>query len=85
MLLADGDLYEGEWPLSGVHTFSHNLWIAATLYAAVSASFIIEQRGLPTLRMVSEKGIEEWNNDLPQRRVDALRQRHVKEIHYKHH
>lgn len=57
----------------------------ATLYAAVSASFIIEQRGLPTLRMASEKGIEEWNNDLPQRRVDALRQRHVKEIHYKHH
>jgi len=83
LLLTDGDLYEGGWLLSEVYPFSY-LWIAATLYAAVSASFIIEQRGLPTLRM-APKGIEEWNNDLPQRRVDALRRRHVKEIHYKHH
>lgn len=57
----------------------------ATLYATVSASLMIEQGGLPTLRVAPETGIEEWNNDLPQRRLDALRGRHVKEIHYKHH
>lgn len=49
----------------------------ATLYAAVSASFVIEQSGLPVLSVHSETGLEEWNNDIPQRRVDALRQRHL--------
>ncbi|KAL4081913.1 Ribokinase-like protein [Scleroderma yunnanense] len=56
----------------------------ATLYAAVSASFVIEQGGLPTLRMTPE-GVEVWNNDVPMRRVGALRQRCVRKIHYKHH
>ncbi|KAL4081914.1 Ribokinase-like protein [Scleroderma yunnanense] len=58
----------------------------ATLYAVVSASFTIEQRGLPTLRVTPETGVEEWNDDIPMRRVDALRQRHVgMERYHKHH
>ncbi|KAF8639802.1 hypothetical protein AX17_001061 [Amanita inopinata Kibby_2008] len=44
--------------------------IEATLYASVSASFIIEQEGLPVL---SPEGT--WNNDSPQRRLEVLRKR----------
>ncbi|KAL4075809.1 Ribokinase-like protein [Scleroderma citrinum] len=73
LLLGGGDIYEGRWASS-----------RATLYAAVSASFVIEQGGLPTLRMTPE-GVEVWNNDVPMRRVGALRQRCVRKIHYKHH
>ncbi|KAF9221896.1 Ribokinase-like protein [Gyrodon lividus] len=50
----------------------------ATLYASVSASFVIEQQGLPSLSVNAKTGVEEWNNDSPQRRVDALRQHHSK-------
>ncbi|KAF7331930.1 PfkB domain-containing protein [Mycena kentingensis (nom. inval.)] len=42
----------------------------ATLYASVSASFIIEQTGLPSLSSMGE-----WNHDSPQRRLDELRAR----------
>jgi len=45
----------------------------AALYATVSASFIIEQEGLPA---VTYEPIEEWNGDQPFRRLDALRKRH---------
>ncbi|KAF8845706.1 Ribokinase-like protein [Paxillus ammoniavirescens] len=50
----------------------------AALYASVSASFIIEQQGLPSLSVNPETGVEEWNNDLPQRRIDVLRQHQSK-------
>jgi hypothetical protein len=43
------------------------------LYATVSASFIIEQEGLPA---VTYTPTEEWNGDQPFRRLDALRKRH---------
>jgi hypothetical protein len=43
------------------------------LYATVSASFIIEQEGLPA---VTYTPMEEWNGDQPLRRLDALRKRH---------
>jgi len=45
----------------------------ATLYATVSASFIIEQEGLPA---VTYTPTEEWNGDQPFRRLEALRKRH---------
>jgi len=45
----------------------------AVLYATVSASFIIEQEGLP---VVTYTPTEEWNGDQPSRRLDALRKRH---------
>lgn len=44
----------------------------ATLYATVSASFVIEQEGLP---MVTFTPTEAWNEDQPSRRLDALRTR----------
>ncbi|KAH7887944.1 Ribokinase-like protein [Phlebopus sp. FC_14] len=46
----------------------------AAFYASVSASFAIEQGGLPSLTVRPESGVEEWNVDVPQRRLDALRQ-----------
>ncbi|KAI6105531.1 Ribokinase-like protein [Pisolithus sp. B1] len=57
----------------------------AAFYAAVSASFVIEQSGLPALCVHSETGLEEWNGDLPHRRVNALRQRHFDKIRNKNH
>lgn len=46
-------------------------WGIAVLYATVSASFIIEQLGLPTLAL-GEDGTECWNGDSPQRRLEML-------------
>ncbi|KAF8204950.1 Ribokinase-like protein [Pholiota molesta] len=43
---------------------------AATLHATVSASFIIEQQGLPVL----SEGL--WNGDSPLRRLEILKKRH---------
>ena len=51
---------------------------AATLYATVSASFTIEQEGLPRLTRASDEtgqDIELWNGDSPHRRLQALRDR----------
>lgn len=42
--------------------------VEATLYASVSASFVIEQNGLPVL---SSDGV--WNEDSPRTRLEALR------------
>ncbi|KAF5321091.1 hypothetical protein D9619_000958 [Psilocybe cf. subviscida] len=44
----------------------------ATLYATVSASFVIEQEGLPSLQ---SKDGETWNGDSPQWRLKLLRKR----------
>ncbi|KIP12869.1 hypothetical protein PHLGIDRAFT_20867 [Phlebiopsis gigantea 11061_1 CR5-6] len=47
----------------------------ATLYAAVSASFIIEQEGMPRLKTQSNDSgslTELWNDDEPQRRLNKL-------------
>jgi len=45
----------------------------ATLYASVSASFVIEQEGLPLAE--ADEGSWKWNGDLPQRRLLDLRNR----------
>jgi len=50
----------------------------ATLYGTVSASFTIEQEGLPRLaRTIDNSGyaVEEWNTDSPQRRLEELQNR----------
>ncbi|TEB35435.1 Ribokinase-like protein [Coprinellus micaceus] len=47
----------------------------ATFYASVSASFVIEQQGLPKLSVGTESTVT-WNGDSPQSRVDALRARY---------
>ncbi|KAF8351103.1 Ribokinase-like protein [Amanita rubescens] len=44
--------------------------VEATLYASVSASFVIEQEGLP---MLSAKLEGFWNNDSPHRRLEQMR------------
>jgi hypothetical protein len=43
----------------------------AVLYASVSASFIVEQEGLPSIQ--PDDG--SWNGDSPQRRLSDLRKR----------
>jgi len=48
---------------------------AATLHATVSASFVVEQGGLPTLTRITDddgKLREEWNGDSPYRRLKEL-------------
>ncbi|KAK4687000.1 hypothetical protein P7C73_g3117, partial [Tremellales sp. Uapishka_1] len=49
----------------------------ACLYGTVSASFVVEQFGLPVLSTTQEGGQENevWNNEVPLDRVDALRRR----------
>ncbi|KAG2118961.1 Ribokinase-like protein [Suillus discolor] len=51
----------------------------AALYASVSASFTVQQLGLPHLT-VGSNGVEEWNQDSPHRRLEALRQRQDRDI-----
>lgn len=50
-----------------------SLAFAATLHASISASFVIEQEGLPVM---SEESAGIWNGDDPFRRLDILRERH---------
>jgi len=52
---------------AGLALTNENLY-EAMLYATVSASFVIEQQGLPSF---SEDSL--WNNDTPQRRLANLR------------
>jgi len=47
--------------------------LVATLYASVSASFVIEQEGLPLIE--PDGGSWKWNGDFPQRRLLDLRNR----------
>ncbi|KAJ7117412.1 Ribokinase-like protein [Mycena crocata] len=47
----------------------------ATFYASVTASFIIEQEGLPAISI--ENGSTQWNGDTPQRRLDELKARQM--------
>lgn len=49
---------------------------AAMFYASVSASFIVEQLGLPRLTQAKAEGEEIWNGDLPRRRLSILLDRH---------
>lgn len=48
---------------------------SAVLHGTVSASFVIEQEGLPAIAFTPA---EVWNEDQPSRRLDALRERRAK-------
>ncbi|KAH6915139.1 Ribokinase-like protein [Coprinopsis sp. MPI-PUGE-AT-0042] len=48
----------------------------AVFYASVSASFIIEQQGLPTMEASSDTGDASWNADSPKERLRKLKERH---------
>ncbi|KAK1228911.1 hypothetical protein PQX77_008069 [Marasmius sp. AFHP31] len=65
--IADGDIYEGECVSSAILYLSIDHQISASLYATVSASFAIQQGGLP----VFSEGL--WNQDSPSRRLDVLK------------
>ncbi|KAJ3810517.1 Ribokinase-like protein [Lentinula aff. lateritia] len=47
----------------------------AVFYATVSASFVIEQSGLPEITSSGDKALTQWNNDSPWRRLEALKSR----------
>ncbi|KDQ64817.1 hypothetical protein JAAARDRAFT_64637 [Jaapia argillacea MUCL 33604] len=51
----------------------------AVLYATVSASFTIEQEGLPHMTRADNNGeaVELWNGDSPERRLGELVERHA--------
>lgn len=52
--------------------------MTATLYATVSASYTIEQAGLPRLTQEQDEGgriVEMWNGDSPHRRLNKLQDR----------
>lgn len=71
--LSGGDPYEGE--IIPIHRVV-KLMGSAALYATVSASFAVEQLGLPVLsteNFDSSEGL--WNDDRPKRRLDELRER----------
>ncbi|KAF7352957.1 Ribokinase-like protein [Mycena venus] len=48
-----------------------------TFHASVTASFIIEQEGLPTISLAN--GSTLWNGDSPQRRLNELKKRRVED------
>lgn len=73
-ILKTGNVYEGRYLQLFKH-YSLLTPIIAALYATISASFIIEQAGLPSLDKPAPDGSEKWNNDYPHRRLEVLRAR----------
>jgi hypothetical protein len=52
---------------------------SAAFFAAISASYTIEQHGLPRITRPSSGVLsEEWNGDSPWRRLQELKARHAK-------
>ncbi|OJA15306.1 hypothetical protein AZE42_00950 [Rhizopogon vesiculosus] len=90
LLLENGNVHKGLTVSYMIEAHKANTWVLnhsrvlATLYASVSASFTVEQLGLPHLTLNSGRE-EEWNYDSPRRRLEVLRQRHDKEIENKNH
>ena len=74
LLLAKGDVFRGMWVFFVYICALLNIVLPAAVYATVSASFIIEQEGLPTL-MRKDDGLELWNDDLPRCRLEQLESR----------
>lgn len=67
------DIYEGEF-IPNFMILTDLSVQQATLYATVSASFTIEQEGLPSIKYTSPS-VETWNGDEPLRRLEVLRKR----------
>ena len=70
LLLAQEDVYQGNRRLGTFEKLLLTIFTSAVLYATVSASFVIEQEGLPHL--TREEEVELWNRDTPKRRLDKL-------------
>ncbi|KLO20550.1 Ribokinase-like protein [Schizopora paradoxa] len=70
-----GNAYLGG--LSAGLYYTHDVFEAA-LYATVSASYTIEQRGLPKLTRFWKT--EKWNGDSPRKRLKNLKARHESRI-----
>ena len=70
LLLAQEDVYQGNRRLGTSEKLLLTIFTSAVLYATVSASFVIEQEGLPHL--TREEEVELWNRDTPKRRLDKL-------------
>lgn len=78
LTLRDGDVYEGTCSHCQHHVRIH-VQIQATFFATISASYTIEQHGLPRItRSSSDLLREEWNDDSPWRRLQELKARYSK-------
>lgn len=70
-------------PHSLISTNANTPFFSAALYATVSASFVVEQLGLPELIPYSDRGsdgggdreVDLWNGEDPQKRLEELRWR----------
>lgn len=69
LLLTGGDMQAGQ---SRTQSWTRLIGVA-TVYASVGASFIIQQRGLPSLDRTPTG--EQWNQDNPWRRLRVLSDR----------
>lgn len=73
--LCEGNVYEGEQIMLESQQKPKGIEIA-TLFAAVSASFAIEQGGLPVMTSnIQDPDAPSWNGDSPMRRLEKLRER----------
>lgn len=70
LVLSNGDLYKGKHKCRGI-IIGILIWSLAAFYASISASFIIEQEGLP--RMSTDSTM--WNGDKPYDRLEKLLKR----------
>lgn len=79
LLLAEGDVYRGTLVSFFPLTRLLNGLPEAVFYATVSASFVIEQLGLPRLNTESEgsERHERWNGDDSFQRLAKLQHRHA--------
>ncbi|KAF9076417.1 Ribokinase-like protein [Rhodocollybia butyracea] len=61
---------------AGLHLGNGDVYEAA-IYATVSASFVIEQSGLPAITQSDNSSASmQWNHDSPLRRLEVLKNRH---------
>ena len=71
--LVEDDVYDGT---AFVHVELLELTrCAATLYASVSASYTIEQEGLPRISMALD-GSPLWNGEKPDERLKVMKERY---------
>lgn len=76
LYLAQGDVYQG--PCIIYNLCLPMTLVPATLYATISAAFVIEQEGLPQMsEVVNDEGstVTMWNGDSPEQRLRLLQDR----------
>ncbi len=82
LVLTNGDVFEGKrWPqyyITNALTRTNVGPPSAALYGTVSASYTVEQLGLPQITRASDDvRSEEWNGDSPWRRLQELKARGI--------